>query len=204
VDPGLVARPVGLPRPGELFPLLASLHQGEPGGPERDFLAGRYRAALAGGRPLSFQLELQHGGDLRAVECHLLPEQGGDGTVTGVLGLFTDVTDESRQRLESEARSQRFLAVIGHMPGFCYTVDRNLVFTSSVGAGLGSLELAEGQVIGMRLAELWGTSDPSYEPYACHLRALTGERQTYATFAWGARSSTSSNPSGTARAPSSA
>lgn len=74
---------------------------------------------------------------------------------------------------------QIFEQVLRHMPGFCYTVDRNLVFTSSMGAGLAPLKLRPGQCVGTSLASLWGTTDPTYEPLACHLRALKGEPQTY-------------------------
>jgi len=79
---------------------------------------------------------------------------------------------------ESEL-AQQFAAVMGHVPGFTYTVDRNLVFVRSVGAGLAHLGLKDGELIGSSLPEMWGTSDKTYEPYACHLRALDGEPQTY-------------------------
>ncbi|HEX2731704.1 MAG TPA: ATP-binding protein [Polyangiaceae bacterium] len=77
------------------------------------------------------------------------------------------------------ANEQRFRTLLGHLPGFCYTVDRDLVFRSSDGAGLRALNLEEGQVVGTKLTALWGTTDPTYEPYACHLRALQGIPQTY-------------------------
>jgi signal transduction histidine kinase/ActR/RegA family two-component response regulator len=74
---------------------------------------------------------------------------------------------------------QRLEFMLSHMPGFCYTVDANFTFTSSVGAGLSRLNLREGQVVGTTLMDLWGTNDPSYEPLACHLRALSGSTETY-------------------------
>jgi len=75
--------------------------------------------------------------------------------------------------------SQTFGAVTDALPGFCYTVDADLVFTSSVGGGLSALQLEPGQVVGMKLTEMWGTRDLSYEPMLCHLRALAGVPQTY-------------------------
>ncbi len=31
----------------------------------------------------------------------------------------------------------------------------------------------------MSVLDLWGVRDPSYEPLACHLRALSGQQSTY-------------------------
>jgi signal transduction histidine kinase/CheY-like chemotaxis protein len=74
---------------------------------------------------------------------------------------------------------QRFAAMLEFMPGYCYTVDRELVFTSSAGKGLEALGLQPGQVIGMNLRDLWGTRDDTYEPLVCHLKALAGIAATY-------------------------
>ncbi|HEY4183722.1 MAG TPA: ATP-binding protein [Polyangia bacterium] len=74
---------------------------------------------------------------------------------------------------------QRLAAIFEFMPGFCYTVDRELVFTSSAGKGLGSLNLHPGQVIGLNVRDLWGPHDDTYEPLICHLKALAGMSATY-------------------------
>jgi signal transduction histidine kinase/CheY-like chemotaxis protein len=75
--------------------------------------------------------------------------------------------------------SQRLQAVLTQLPGFCYTVDREFIFTSSEGAGLAHLQLAPGEVVGRSLLDLWGTRDPAYEPLRCHLKALAGMSATY-------------------------
>lgn len=75
--------------------------------------------------------------------------------------------------------AQRLALILEHMDGFCYTVDRSLVFTSSVGAGLVGLHLQPNQLVGTSLLKLWNATDPRYEPLACHLRALSGLPQTY-------------------------
>jgi signal transduction histidine kinase len=75
--------------------------------------------------------------------------------------------------------AQRLDAILESMAGFCYTVNRDLVFTSSAGAGLGYLNLKPGEVVGMNLFDLWGTREPTYEPLVCHLRALEGLPTTY-------------------------
>lgn len=84
------------------------------------------------------------------------------------------------QALQNHIDQQRFQLLVGHLPAFIYTTDRELVFTSSVGAGLAGLGLKPGQVVGMSLLDIWGVRDPAYEPLSCHLRALAGsEHETY-------------------------
>jgi signal transduction histidine kinase len=80
---------------------------------------------------------------------------------------------------EPQRDLQRFAALLELMPGFCYTVDRDLVFTSSAGKGLEVLALRPGQVIGANLRDLWGTREDTYEPLVCHLEALAGKSTTY-------------------------
>lgn len=74
---------------------------------------------------------------------------------------------------------QRLAHLLGHLPGFCYIVDRDLRFVSSIGAGLAPLELRPNQLVGTHLLDLWGTKDPDYEPHMCHKQALLGLSQTY-------------------------
>jgi two-component system, cell cycle sensor histidine kinase and response regulator CckA len=81
--------------------------------------------------------------------------------------------------LEAGRDLQRFAALLEFMPGYCYTVDRDLTFTSSSGKGLAALNLRAGQVIGMNLRALWGTREDTYEPLVCHLKALAGIASTY-------------------------
>ncbi len=79
----------------------------------------------------------------------------------------------------AHANQQRLGLILGHMPGFCYTVDERLTFIASAGAGLAHLSLVEDQLLGVSLFDLYGTRDPTYEPLACHLRSLAGYPQTY-------------------------
>jgi signal transduction histidine kinase/ActR/RegA family two-component response regulator len=81
--------------------------------------------------------------------------------------------------LQPERDLQRFEAMLEAMPGYCYTVDHNLEFTSSAGQGLANLNLRPGQVIGMNLRDLWGTREDTYEPLVCHLKALAGITSAY-------------------------
>ncbi len=83
--------------------------------------------------------------------------------------------------LDGPARAdvQQLEALLEHLPGFCYTVNADLVFTSSRGGGLRCLNLMPGQLVGTNLLDMWRTREPSYEPFLCHLKALAGVSTTY-------------------------
>lgn len=92
--------------------------------------------------------------------------------------------DERRsiERLLAE-REARLQAVLRQLPAIVWTVDRDLVFTSSEGSGLPQLGLRPGQVVGQTLFEYFGTEDPEYLPLRLHCLALAGEPQEY-EFEW--------------------
>ncbi|HEU5075571.1 MAG TPA: ATP-binding protein [Polyangiaceae bacterium] len=142
-------------------------------------LTARLREVFEIGCPLSFRLQLNTGTEARHFDVHLYPESSDAGARVHVLGTCFDVTDEVAAGPAAYHTRQRFEALLSHVPGFCYTVDEDLVFTSSVGSGLGRLGLAPGELVGKSLLELWGTSEPDYEPFACHRAALAGQTATY-------------------------
>jgi len=142
-------------------------------------LVARLREVFSSGRRVSFRLQLNARSKARHFDVHLFPEHGDASEGGPVLGTFFDVTDELAAGHGAYHTRQRFEAMLSHLPSFCYTVDRELVFTSSVGSGLANLQLKPGQVVGKSLLDLWGTSDPEYEPFACHRAALNGETTSY-------------------------
>ncbi len=81
---------------------------------------------------------------------------------------------------EREARLQ---AMLRQLPAIVWTVDRDLVFTSSEGSGLTQLGLRPGEVVGRTLYEYFGTDDPDHPAIRAHRLALEGEQQTY-EFSW--------------------
>lgn len=60
-----------------------------------------------------------------------------------------------------------------------WTVDRNLIFTSSFGGGLQKLGLKENQIVGLSLFDYFQTNDINFEPIAKHLEALQGKKAEY-------------------------
>ena len=77
---------------------------------------------------------------------------------------------------ESEARLR---LLIEQLPAVLWTVDKDLRFTSSVGAGLVRLGLKPQEVVGKSLEEYFQTDERNFMPIAAHRRALGGESMTF-------------------------
>ena len=86
-----------------------------------------------------------------------------------------------RKRAEARIReSEASLRVlIEQLPAVLWTVDRDLRFTSALGAGLTRLGLKPNQIVGMSLTDYFETSDPTFLPCAAHRRAVSGEPVTF-------------------------
>ncbi len=84
--------------------------------------------------------------------------------------------EASKLLLESEQRSK---ILVQQIPAVLWTTDRDLVFTSSEGAGLKVLGRRQNDVVGVPLTEYFGTSDPSFPALAAHVEALKGSPTTY-------------------------
>ena len=86
-----------------------------------------------------------------------------------------------RKRAEARIReSEASLRVlIEQLPAVLWTVDRDLRFTSALGAGLTRLGLKPNQIVGMSLTDYFETSDPTFLPCAAHRRAVAGEPVTF-------------------------
>lgn len=75
--------------------------------------------------------------------------------------------------------------ILTQLPAIVWTVDQELRFTSSVGAGLSALGLRENQLQGMLLREYF-QADESQPPLVHHRRALQGESVEF-EFEWQGR-----------------
>jgi two-component system cell cycle sensor histidine kinase/response regulator CckA len=81
---------------------------------------------------------------------------------------------------------QRLRLILSQLPAITWTVDRDLRFTSSLGAGLRTLGLQENELRGRTLMDYFQTAEPDFAPLRYHRRALQGESVEY-EFQWGKR-----------------
>ncbi|HEY3171886.1 MAG TPA: PAS domain S-box protein [Thermoanaerobaculia bacterium] len=86
---------------------------------------------------------------------------------------------EAGEALHEKEVSVKLLAE--QMPAVLWSVDRNLRFTSSMGAGLANLNQRPDQFKGLTLFDYFGTADQDFDAIAAHRRALAGESVTYET-----------------------
>jgi PAS domain S-box-containing protein len=86
-----------------------------------------------------------------------------------------------RKRAEGRIRESeaRLRVLIEQLPAVLWTVDKDLRFTSALGAGLARLGLRPNQIVGLSLQDYFETSDPTFVPFAAHRRAVAGEPVTF-------------------------
>jgi PAS domain S-box-containing protein len=91
-------------------------------------------------------------------------------------GMLEDLEKSQIERHEGRAR---LAVMIERMPAVLWTTDKELRYTSSMGAGLDSLGVKSGGLTGKTLSEYFQTDDPQHPSIAAHWRALAGEALTY-------------------------
>jgi len=86
-----------------------------------------------------------------------------------------------RKRAEEKVRESeaRLRVLIEQLPAVLWTVDKDLRFTSVLGAGLTRLGLKPNQLVGMSLLDYFETADQTFLPIAAHRRAVAGEAMTF-------------------------
>ncbi|MCA9072575.1 MAG: response regulator, partial [Planctomycetaceae bacterium] len=107
-----------------------------------------------------------------------------------VKGKLTDelLTRTIRHALQRHRAQQELLQretnirlLTNQLPAVLWTTDLDLKITSSLGAGLGRLNLLPGQVVGMTISEYFEARDDSDGPLQAHLEALEGESVSFET-----------------------
>jgi PAS domain S-box-containing protein len=82
----------------------------------------------------------------------------------------------------SEALHEKEVSVkvlVDQMPAVLWSVDRDLRFTSFMGAGLAGIGQRPGQFNGLTLYDYFGTNEPDFRPIAAHKKALSGRSVSY-------------------------
>jgi diguanylate cyclase (GGDEF)-like protein/PAS domain S-box-containing protein len=73
----------------------------------------------------------------------------------------------------------RLRLLMEQMPALVWTTDRDMRFTSGLGAGLAAFGLDPAGLPGISLYSYYQTEDPDYLPIRAHLLALTGESVSF-------------------------
>ncbi|MFZ0084943.1 MAG: CHASE4 domain-containing protein, partial [Candidatus Acidiferrales bacterium] len=95
---------------------------------------------------------------------------------TAINGMLEDLEKSQIERHEGRTR---LAVMMERMPAILWTTDKNLRYTSAVGAGLETLGLRSGELVGRTLFEYFQTEDPEFPSIASHRKALAGESLTY-------------------------
>jgi PAS domain S-box-containing protein len=144
-----------------------------------DGYGARHRRVIETGIPEQHEDRVETSKGVRWFRSILDPVRGKDGCAIAVQVVSHDVTELAQAERALRDRDARLRLMVSQVPAVLWTVDRDLRFTSSMGAGLSALGLAPGQVVGKTLWEYFGTDDPNYPPVAMHRRSLEGEATTY-------------------------
>jgi len=91
-------------------------------------------------------------------------------------GMLEDLEKSQIERHDGRAR---LAVILERMPAVLWTTDKELRYTSSMGAALDSLGVKSGGLTGKTLSEYFQTDDPQHPSIAAHWRALAGEALTY-------------------------
>jgi two-component system, cell cycle sensor histidine kinase and response regulator CckA len=97
-------------------------------------------------------------------------------SVGGQIALAIERKRAEAKLRESEARLR---VLVEQLPAVLWTVDKDLRFTSCVGAGLARLGLKPNEIVGKTLSEYFETDNPAFLPISAHRRAVAGEPVTF-------------------------
>ncbi len=98
------------------------------------------------------------------------------GSVGGQIALAIERKRSEEKVRESEARLR---VLVEQLPAVLWTVDRDLRFTSALGAGFARLKIRPEEIVGTSLLDYFETSDQTFLPIAAHRRAVAGEPMTF-------------------------
>lgn len=117
-------------------------------------------------------------GEKRIFYNVISPVFSGD-KATSIMGVNIDITKQKRIERELHDSDARLRLMAEQLPAIMWTINRDLRFTSSFGAGLEELNLEPGIVVGLSLYEYFKTDDPAFLPIAMHLKSLEGHPTTF-------------------------
>ncbi|HEX6274527.1 MAG TPA: ATP-binding protein [Polyangiaceae bacterium] len=139
-----------------------------------------FSRALAAGSRVSADDFVIHREDGRKVPIRAIaqPVKDENGATTHVIIAVTDITNEAKARADQAEFARRLKIVVDHAPVVCWSADRDGIITLSEGAGLSSLGVSSGQLVGMSVFDLYR----DYPLICANIRrGLAGESFWYTT-----------------------
>ncbi len=116
-------------------------------------------------------VEVSRGDRIWRLQCYPSPQ--------GLLIIADDITMQRRAQDSLRDREARNRLLVEQMPAVLWTTDRDLRFTSSVGAAMSGLGLRPHDLDGKLLAEYIGDADTLDTILASHAEALLGKTVRY-------------------------
>ncbi len=104
-----------------------------------------------------------------------------EGRIIGTQGIALDITEKKKIEDALREREEKLRFLLNQLPVTLWTTDADLIFTSSLGAALASIDLAPNQVVGVSLQEFYGDNPGAHTALACHRQALSGETIRFET-----------------------
>lgn len=102
-----------------------------------------------------------------------------NGKADKVIVQTHDITQEHDAAKKAKDEILKRSLVLSQMPAMVWTVDNNLIITSSEGSGLKNIGVKPGELVGTHLYDYLGTDDPESLAVKTHLGALKGEEYNY-------------------------
>jgi two-component system cell cycle sensor histidine kinase/response regulator CckA len=109
---------------------------------------------------------MQHGG---------YPVRDAEGRVQRLLGSSRDITQRKLAEKARRETEERLRALATQAPAILWTTDKQLRFTSGMGAGLAKVGMSENQLNGTLVNDLFEPELPDHPAIQAHRRALNGE-----------------------------
>lgn len=140
---------------------------------------------IRSGDETHYEMEMvKRNGDIMTVEvrARMIPYEGGIARVA----TLNNITDWKRTESLLRERETRLRLLLNQMPAILWSTDKELHFTSVVGAGLGPVGLEPGHVVGRTMEILFDRDAAPEISLIAHQRALSGESSKYETI-WNGR-----------------
>ncbi|MGE5603804.1 MAG: PAS domain S-box protein, partial [Nitrososphaerales archaeon] len=96
-----------------------------------------------------------------------------------VVSLEAEIADRERAEALLRESEARLRILVEQVPAILWTTNGDLVYTSSEGAGLASIHVQPGQLVGTRVPGILGDGSDSEGAIEAHRRALHGEGVTF-------------------------